>query len=529
MNLRGVLLGRARALRNSLFGRRGARGPLVSLALLGLAAAIAHAGLAALFGALARAGATPAELRAALALLLDLALLGLLLFDLESVVATLILDRDLDLLRRSPLAPAAILGLKLLDALPRTALPLVVLALPALLAYAAVGAVPPAAWLAAPVVAALLWAIPLGAGVALTLALLARVPARRAREALGLVSSVAFAGLWLVNLLLVPRLAAAEGEPLDRVRALLSAAGEVLAWTPGGWAATLLGAEAPAAAARAALALSAAAAASAALAALAAGRHLAPLLGAARTPARRARPRAGAGARAHRGPFVLTVMGRDTKLFVRDWTVLGDVLTAALLWTLLPLVALPVRPLDSPALVRAMLLTLSVGLGYEIGARAIPLERRGAEWMRLAPIPARRWAAARLASAGGIALALVAVAGLSLGLSAGLAPLDWLALVATVVPAVALAVALGLWTGAAFRDPDWTSARVVLTLGGRLVAASLVVIQVAAWLAVTVYEQSIPTEHSLWVILFPSSAAVGLTLLAVAGISSQVNRLGYNR
>jgi hypothetical protein len=222
-------------------------------------------------------------------------------------------------------------------------------------------------------------------------------------------------------------------------------------------------------------------------------------------------------------------MGRDAKLFVRDWTVLGDVLTAALLWTLLPLVALPVGPLDSPALVRAMLLTLSVGLGYEIGARAIPLERRGAEWMRLAPIPAGRWAAARLASAGVLSLALVAVAGLSLGLSAGLAPVDWLVVAATVVPAVALAVALGLWTGAAFRDPDWTSARAVLTLGGRLVAASLVVIQVAAWLAITVYAESIPTENSVWVVLLPSAVAAGLTLLAVAGVSSQVNRLGYNR
>jgi hypothetical protein len=176
-----------------------------------------------------------------------------------------------------------------------------------------------------------------------------------------------------------------------------------------------------------------------------------------------------------------------------------------------------------------MLLTLSVGLGYEIGARAIPLERRGAEWMRLAPIPAGRWAAARLASAGVLSLALVAVAGLSLGLSAGLAPVDWLVVAGTVVPAVALAVALGLWTGAAFRDPDWTSARAVLTLGGRLVAASLVVIQVAAWLAITVYAESIPTENSVWVVLLPSAVAAGLTLLAVAGVSSQVNRLGYNR
>jgi hypothetical protein len=226
---------------------------------------------------------------------------------------------------------------------------------------------------------------------------------------------------------------------------------------------------------------------------------------------------------------VLTVMRRDAKLFVRDWTVLGDVLTAAVLWTLLPLVALPLRPLDSPALVRAMLLTLSVGMGHEIGARAFPLERRGVEWMRLAPVPAGRWAAARLASAGGLALALVAVAGSSQGLAAGLAPGDWLALAIAVVPALALAVAIGLWTGATFRDPDWTSARAVLPLEGRLIAASLVVAQVAAWLVLTVHVESIPILDQVWMILLPAAiVACGLTALVASGVALQVSR-GYRR
>ena len=534
MNPRGVLLGRARALRNSLFERGRARavlrprGPLYSLALVAVAAWIAHSGFAALFAALARSGATPAELRAMLALALDLALAGLLLFDLESVVSTLILDRDLDLLRVAPLSSRAILGIKLLDAVPRTAAPLVVVALPALLAFAKTRPAPGAAWLAAPLVLALLWAIPLGAGTALTLALLARVPARRVRESLGLVSTVAFTGLWLLNLFVLPRIASEAGEPLERVRALVLAAAPALALTPGGWAATLFGGGAPGDLARSALALTGAAAASVALAAFAGGRHLAIVLAAARTPvaragARRRRPRIAA----RRVPLVLAVMRRDRLLFVRDWTVLGDVLTGALLWTLVPLLSLPLQPLHSPALVRAMLLTLSVGMGYEIAARAFPLERRGAEWMRLAPIPARSWAVARLVSAGSLALALVAIAGASLGWAARLGPGDWLATLGLVLPALALSIAVGLWTGAVFGDPNWTSPRAVLTIGGRLVAAALVVAQVAGWLTLTAVGESSPGPAGWLFTWLPGAVAAGLCALATRAVARRI-AAGYS-
>jgi hypothetical protein len=534
MNLRGVLLGRARALRNSLIGRRRARAalrpraPLYSLALVVVAAWIAYSGFAALFAALARLGATPAELRAMLALALDLALAGLLLFDLESVVSTLILDRDLDLLRRAPLPPRAILGIKLLDALPRTAAPLFVVALPALLAFAGARLVPGAAWLVAPLALALLWAIPLGAGIALTLALLSRVPARRVRESLGLVSTLAFTGLWLLNLFVLPRIASEAGEPLERVRALVSAAAGALALTPGGWAATLFGGGAPGDLARAALALTAAAAASVALAAFAGGRHLAIVLAAARTPVARTGARRGRPPRtaARRVPLVVAVMRRDRLLFVRDWTVLGDVLSGALLWTLVPLLSLPLRPFQSPALVRAMLLTLSVGMGYEIAARAFPLERRGAEWMRLTPVPARSWAVARLVSAGSLALALVAIAGASLGWAAGLGPGDWLATLAVVLPALALSIAIGLWTGAVFGDPNWTSPRAVLTLGGRLVSAALVVAQVAGWLTVTALAESSPGPAGWLFGWLPGVVAAGLCALATGAVARRLDT-GY--
>jgi hypothetical protein len=529
VNLRGVLRGRARALRNALFGRGRARaasrprGPLYGLVLVAAAAWIAHTGLAALFAALARAGATPAELRAMLALALDLALAGLLLFDLESVVSTLILDRDLDLLRRAPLRPRAILGLKLLDAAPRTVAPLVVVALPALLAFAKTHPVPATAWLAAPFALALLWAIPLGAGTALTLALLSRLPARRVRESLGLVSTVAFTGLWVLNLFVVPRIAAQAGEPLERVRALVAAAAPALALTPGGWAATLFAGADPGELARAALALSGAAAASVALAAVAGARHLAIVLAAARTPVARAGARRGPRPVAPtRVPLVLAVMRRDRLLFVRDWTVLGDVLTGALMWTLVPFLSLPLQPLHSPALVRAMLLTLSVGMGYEIAARAFPLERRGAEWMRLAPIPARSWAVARLVSTGSLALALVAIAGASLGWAGRLGPGDWLGTMALVIPALALSIAVGLWTGAEFGDPNWTNPRAVLTLGGRLVAALLVIAQVAGWLTLTAIAEAASGASGWLFVWLPGAVAAGLCALATGAVARRL-------
>ncbi|HEY2955606.1 MAG TPA: hypothetical protein VGK89_10210 [Candidatus Eisenbacteria bacterium] len=532
MNLGGVLRARARALRNALLrrGRPGAGappGPLSSLVMVGIVAWLAHKGLAALFGALEHSGATPAELRAALALALDLALVVLVVFDLEGAVATLILDRDLELLRRAPLPPGSILAIKLVDAFPRTAVPLAGLALPALVAWTGTHPAPIAAWLAAPLLAALLWLIPFGIGLAASLALLARVPARRARESLGLISTLAITAALAANLFLVPRLASESGEPMERVRALLAAARPWLALTPGGWAADAFALTAPGERARAALLLAGAAGVSLALAALAARRHLASVLDAARTPA----PPLGAGRRRRRAAprgrasLLRAVMRRDRLLYLRDWTVLGEVLAGAVLWTLLPLIAQPALKLRSPALVRAMLLLLAVGgLGYETATRAFPIERRGAAWMRLSPIPPLRWALAKFASAGSLALVLVGVAGLGLGIAAHLGPRDWIVTASTVLPALALAVAIGLWTGARFGDPDWTHPRALLTMEGRLVANGLTAAQVAAWLAVAALGETsaAPPPWSTGL------ASIVGAALAMAAVTRRVGRPGYH-
>jgi len=529
---RGVLLGRARALRNSVFGRgrsggrRGARGPLTGALFAVAAGLILYAVIDGFFDELVRAGATREEMRAVLALAFDVALAMLVIFDLESAVSTLILDRDLDLLRVAPLKPRALLGLKLLDGLPRTAAPIGVVALPALLAWAVPGPTPAATWILAPVVLALLWAIPLGAGTALSLAFLSRIPARRARESLGLVSLLVFAALWVFNFVVLPRFASEAGEPLARMRWLLAAAGHIVALTPGGWAADLIAADALGSRVRSALALVAAAGASLALAAFAAGRLLGPLLMAARTPVARAGPR-GRRLRVAVRPFLPAVMRRDWLLFTRDWTLLGDVIAGAVMWTLLPLIVLPLHPVRSPELVRAMLLALAVGTGWGIGTRAFPVERRAAAWMRIAPVPARSWVAARFASVGAFTLAPVAVAALGLGLPARLGAADWLTTLASVLPAAALSIAIGLWIGAAFGEPGWTSPTSVLTLGGRLTSAAALALQTAGWIALPAFSQE--TTSGAWLSAgLAGSVAVGLTLLVLVALARRVASPGYH-
>src|SRR5262249_32620310 len=150
-------------------------------------AALVEVGLAGLFGSFAALGFTLEESGQMLALVLGASLLGMLVFDLHEGVAIVVTDSDLELLRRGPVGPGALLAIKLADALPRTSSMTVVLVLPALIAFARVWSLPLTGWALFPIQIAALWAIPLGLGVVLALQLLRLVPARRAREGLGLV------------------------------------------------------------------------------------------------------------------------------------------------------------------------------------------------------------------------------------------------------------------------------------------------------------------------------------------------------
>jgi len=467
-------------------GRARARPPLVALVLVIAMSVVATFGLRVVFDVFAAAGATTGELARVLGLALTAAFAALVLFDLDAAAATLLVDRDLSLLRRAPVSTRAIVGLKLIDALPRTGVPLATLAVPALVAFALSCPLPPAAWLLIPVLVVLLWILAMGAGVAVVLPLLAAAPPRRAREALSLVATLTLTLVWLFNALALPRLAEFDRDVLDQARAMLERPGWLIALSPGSHAALAVRAlhERDVRTLAGELGLLVGLAAAACGLALAAAAAILPrVLERVSAPSLHeavAMPRVRSGD-PPRG-LVRAVFLRDLRLFTRDWTMLADVLTAAVLWTLLPWISrIALHAGDAP-LARAMISTLAVGLGYEIAARALPLERRGIQWMSLAPVAPRRWLLAKLATVWALAAPLVALAAITLSGVFHLTGSARVGLLAVGISALALSTGVGLWTGSTFGDFHWTYPRAMLTTPGRLVAAGLMIAQIVFWL-----------------------------------------------
>ena len=556
MNWAGVARGRLRLAWNTFLpptrhGRADARPsrPWLGATLALLLAALVCVTLAALFGQLAADGASQAEAGVALGLVLSAVVFGLLIFDLHEAVTTLTVDSNLELLRRTPISPPALFAFKLADALPRTSLLLITLAIPAVVAYQVFFPLSIWAW---PLVAALLlalWAIPLGVGTALAIHLLRWVPARHAREALGLVSSITLFVLWLANSFLLPRLADTAGDPVAIFHGLLRDAPGAFRWSPGQWAARAIAGAAVGSRdgpARPAALVFAAAALSLLAAAFTAGKHLeivqariAAGVGPRRPRRRRASERssgipplpegaARAEALAPSGPapgrrVIAAIVLRDARLFRRDWTVLGDVLTAAVLWTLLPLVAAPLYEASARGLARVMLLALTIGLGYEVAARALPFERAGLVWSRLSPVSTSRVIAAKLIGCAAVSLPLLAIAAASMAVALQLGPGELVGTLLVVVPALATSLSVGLWTGAVFGSPGWTNPRAMLTVTGRAMATLLLLAQAGAWLVLTTlaeaHRRSLPPGFLGW------GPAVVAALLSAPPLRAAARRL----
>jgi len=558
LNWSRVLRGRWRMARNTLLGggRRAraaghARRPLLGGALAVVLAALVCAGLTGLFGQLAVAGADAREASAAMAFVLTAALLGMLVFDLNEVVSTLIVDSDLELLRRAPIPAGTLFLLKLTDALPRTSLLLLVLAVPATVAYHLSYPLPVWAWLVFPLQLLALWAIPLGIGAAAAVRLLRHVPPRHAREALGLLSTITLFVIWLANSFLLPRLADTSHDPLARLRGALDGSAAAYRFSPGRWAAEALAAAAAGSkrdAAMATMVLLGGAALALVVAAWVASRHLEAAQSAiagggagrgagARPGAARRGARAAAAARdgaigntgdasaslhAPRA-FLIAVLARDARLFARDWAVLGDVLATAILWTLLPLLGAPLYHASSHELARAMLLGLTVGLGYEVGARALPLERQGIAWIRLGPVAPARWVGARFTGAALLSVPLMALAAGSMAVTLGLNAREVAETLCVALPALGLALSVGLWTGAVFGRSGWSNPRAMLTVTGRAAATLLLLLQAAAWLALSAAaetrRESLPPGIALW------GPALVAALLAIVPLRAAAARL----
>ncbi|TMQ66515.1 MAG: hypothetical protein E6K78_06310 [Candidatus Eisenbacteria bacterium] len=530
MIVSGVVRGRMRMAARTLLPVRTGGGRaqgLIGLVLVSAFATFAYVALLATFTPL-RAGVL-GRARETLALVFLAAVVGIAAFDLHYAVSALLLDSDLELLRRTPLSRAALFALKLVDSLPRTSALVVVLALPATLAFATAYPLPAWAWILLPFVLMGLWAVPLGAGVALALDLVRRLPPRVARDLVALLSTLVVMLLWLANSFVMPRLVAEGGSLRKR---LPETTGGWLMLLPYHWAARAIEASYlrdPASAFAWATLLAATGALSLGWAAWAASRHLDQAL------ARVAHGAAGSGlaprVRPHRSGtrgLLSSVAMRDLKLFARDWTVLGDVIVAAALWTLLPLVGASVIPAPPRLLVRAMLLVLAAGLGYEVAARSVPLERTGLAWCQLAPVPHARWVTGKLAGAAVLSVSLLGLATATLALAFPLDPMEWLETVLGAASALGLSLSLGLWAGAVFGDPHWTNPRAMLTLAGRLVATLLLVVQAGGWVGLLglsdVYHDQLPPGAVDW---GPPLVAAMLSSLAITAAASRLRRLEW--
>jgi hypothetical protein len=121
----------------------------------------------------------------------------------------------------------------------------------------------------------------------------------------------------------------------------------------------------------------------------------------------------------------------------------------------------------------AAIVFVSVELGYELGSRAMPLERQAFHWVMSAPISAASLLVARALSLWWIGMPCVAVVaavgglglGLGVGSSAQVAVLGGLLL--------GISIPVGLAAGVYLGRPDWRHPRQMLTLGGRMVLLAL--------------------------------------------------------
>jgi len=216
-------------------------------------------------------------------------------------------------------------------------------------------------------------------------------------------------------------------------------------------------------------------------------------------------------------------IARDARLFLRDWTMLSDVLMSAALWTLLPFVGLSLPAGRGPLVDGLALLALAVALGYEVAARALPFEREGGAWRRLAPVSAWRWTLAKLAGAALVAAPILLVASLAIALPLRLGPGAWLSALTLALPALGLALAVGLLSGAWFGNPRWTDPRAMLGLTGRLVALLLLVTQVGLWIGVWLGAHALGPRLPSGVMLI--APAVLAALLALAPLEMTARRI----
>lgn len=527
MRISGIARARARILRNTFRprGRRGTSRGKRAVWTLTLSLLLGFLAYGALRPAFAATAANPERAGALLALVLAALTASLIVFDLQYALAALWLDSDLDLLRRAPIRPAELFAIKLADAAPRTSAMLWILGLPALAAFATVLPLPVWGWALLPVLLAALWAAPLSVGIALSFVFVRWIPLRKASEALALLSTLAITTLWLATSFGLPWLVEHESPRWGSLGAWAASTLQIL--SPGHATARCLvlahqGLAAPALVWAGSAALMGSVSLLVAVMVAAAG--LDATLARFSPGARRSAPRdRTAGNIAERPSFLAAMIRRDARMFTREWSAFAEVFTGAALWTLLPLVAAPGLGISGLPLARVMLVALSVGLGFELAARAIPLERDGIVWVRLSPVSGRRWIAGRLLACGAIALAFFLLAAVALAATMGLPLGDWARSAAFAMGTLWLALSVGIWVGVVHGDPGWKNTRAMLTLPGRLIAILAMIVQAGGWLSLL--SLSVEGDRLRLVSVFLSwSIGLGLGWVALADAGGRLER-----
>jgi len=205
------------------------------------------------------------------------------------------------------------------------------------------------------------------------------------------------------------------------------------------------------------------------------------------------------------------------------------VLTAALLWTLLPLVGMPLVNFSSTLLARSMLVALAVALGYEVAARSVPFERQAFAWVLASPASPSVWVAAKLAGAALLSVPLLAIAAGSLALTLDLGAGQWMLVLPGVLAALGLSLTLGTWTGLRFADWRWSNPRAMLTIQGRLLATGWLVLQAALWIALFSWIEHetprLPRGIAAW---GPPLIAAPLAWALIRSAARRVSRLEWS-
>jgi hypothetical protein len=513
VNAPEVLRGRLRLARSSFRGSTSGRrhSGWRDLTVAGAFAFVSTAALAGLFDRMALTHVPVADAAAVLGLALTAAFIGLAVFDLQQAVSTLVLDSDLTLLRVAPIGPRALAALKLFDAMPPTGLLTLVLVAPAIIAFARAYPLPAWVWLPMPIAVLALWMMPLATGMSVAMPLLRRVPARLARETLAVFATGALVLLWVAQAFVLPRAIEHSGDFAAPLVALARAWSTMGVWLPPFWLARVMGdAAAGATAARATaplLALLTVAAGTLALYLTVARHQLERALepfghaaGTTRTGSADTRIEPARG-------IVRAVIRRDALLIRREWSVLVDVVVACVLWVMVPLAAMPLSAGLAP-LAGPMLTSLAVGLGYEVGGRSVPFERRSLAWIALAPIPPTRWLIAKMTGAALFSVPILLVAAVSIGIGLRPPPALFGASLLITLSALVASLSLGVWTGIRYGDPEWVNPRGMLVLRGRLLSGFALIVQVGFWIGLLWLAS--PPEGPVRPLLLPVAPVAGL-------------------